>query len=316
MTAITAPGRYSGIPAEVYHADPCPEPSLSSSVASILLDQSPWHAWEAHPRLNPLHVGKDSSAFDLGRAGHDMLLEGGEKVAVLDFEDYRKKDAKEARDQAREAGLSPLLRAQFVAAKDMVDSARKQLARHEEGGGVFDPAHGEAEVTLACKLRGVWVRVRCDWLPNEGEIIHDLKTTSPGMANPDRWGARHMFDMGADLQAALYRRVAGEVLGWRRARFRFVVVENAPPHALSIIEPGEDVLTLADKKVDRALDLWRACLEANRWPGYPAKVCHIGLPTWQETRWLEREERDAHDPKAHLSMMMDWQAPLERGAAE
>ena len=36
---------------EEYLSDPCPEPSLSRSIADILMAQSPLHAWCAHPRL-------------------------------------------------------------------------------------------------------------------------------------------------------------------------------------------------------------------------------------------------------------------------
>ena len=35
---------------EVYHADPCPSPSLSSSIANLVIDKSLMHAWRAHPR--------------------------------------------------------------------------------------------------------------------------------------------------------------------------------------------------------------------------------------------------------------------------
>ena len=44
---------HTDISAEAYHADPAPEPSLSSSVAKILVNLSPAHARIAHPRLNP-----------------------------------------------------------------------------------------------------------------------------------------------------------------------------------------------------------------------------------------------------------------------
>ncbi|WP_242401117.1 hypothetical protein [Acetobacter okinawensis] len=52
MSIITTPGIYD-LPEAQYHADPCPTPSLSNSVARILLDESPMHAHFSHPRLNP-----------------------------------------------------------------------------------------------------------------------------------------------------------------------------------------------------------------------------------------------------------------------
>lgn len=61
--------------AEAYHQDPAPQPSLSSSIAKILLDQSPRHAWLAHPKLNPNYVAEEDSRFDIGTAAHVMMLE-------------------------------------------------------------------------------------------------------------------------------------------------------------------------------------------------------------------------------------------------
>src|SRR6266571_488600 len=79
---VMTPGIYT-LTAEQYHADPAPTASLSSSVASILLDQSPLHAWLAHPRLNHSYVREDAnSRFDLGSAAHMMLLERREDKIV------------------------------------------------------------------------------------------------------------------------------------------------------------------------------------------------------------------------------------------
>jgi len=72
---ITEPGIYD-IPETDYHADPIAEPSLSSSIAKILLARSPRHAWANHPRLNPNQEPETRREFDFGSAAHAMLLEG------------------------------------------------------------------------------------------------------------------------------------------------------------------------------------------------------------------------------------------------
>jgi len=60
-----------------YHLDKSNNPpSLSRSVAHILLTQTPYHAWLAHPRLNPDYMPDEDSKFDIGTATHAMLLEG------------------------------------------------------------------------------------------------------------------------------------------------------------------------------------------------------------------------------------------------
>lgn len=42
-----------------YHADPCAAPSLSSSIAKVLLFKSPLHARYCHPKLNPQHQSEE-----------------------------------------------------------------------------------------------------------------------------------------------------------------------------------------------------------------------------------------------------------------
>src|SRR5258708_2254328 len=56
---ITAPGIYD-LDDDDYHQDPAPEPSLSSSIVKLLDQQTPAHAYAAHPRLNPQFAEKRS----------------------------------------------------------------------------------------------------------------------------------------------------------------------------------------------------------------------------------------------------------------
>src|SRR4051812_43711235 len=79
---------YDCIAAEDYHRDICPEPSLSNSLAGILLSRSPKHAWLAHPRLNPNYKPEESKVFDKGSAAHALLLEGIDLMEVIDPADY------------------------------------------------------------------------------------------------------------------------------------------------------------------------------------------------------------------------------------
>ena len=46
-------GVYYDMTTDEYHADPCPEPSLSASIAETIWRESPNHARNEHPRLNP-----------------------------------------------------------------------------------------------------------------------------------------------------------------------------------------------------------------------------------------------------------------------
>ena len=102
------------IAAEAYHADPAPAPSLSSTIAKVLLGQSPLHAWTASPRLNPAWEPKYSKTFDIGRAAHRETLGAGSDFCAIPDDILASngaastKAAKEFIESAREAGLTPL----------------------------------------------------------------------------------------------------------------------------------------------------------------------------------------------------------------
>jgi hypothetical protein len=81
-----------------YHADPCPEPSLSASLALRARDVDAGTRSALHPRLNPAAVAHQAEHFDIGTVAHAAFLEGRDVVAILEFDDFRTKDARAARD--------------------------------------------------------------------------------------------------------------------------------------------------------------------------------------------------------------------------
>ena len=279
------PGVYA-MPEAEYHADPCPEPSLSSHVASILLNRSPLHAWVAHPRLNPHFERVDEGKFDLGRAAHELLLCGQSCLAIVEADDWRTKAAREARDAAYAEGKTPLLARQWADVERMAEAVQRQLAVHFEAKEAL--SNGQPEMALIWKEGVVWCRARLDWLPNEGVIFYDLKTTPD--ASPDAW-QRRLFENGADLQSGFYRRGIRAVLGIQSPRFRFVVVENEPPHAVAVFELDPAAVDLADRKAEEAIRVWGECMKTGTWPAYPPLVHYVAPPAWQMSRWEEREGR-------------------------
>lgn len=279
------------ISAEEYHADPCGTPSLSSSVASLLIARSPAHAKAAHPKLSPATVRTEAAHFDIGAAAHAILLEGDDRIVEVDAADWRTKAAKEERDAARAAGMTPLLIEQAERVREMVAAVRSQLAKSKEDPPLLSPA-GKPEKTI------VWTegdRVQCraliDWLHDDLSTVDDVKTTS-GSASPEAWSRGSFFSFGYDIQAAFHSRGVRALSG-RLPLFRYIVVETTPPFALSLFTPGADVLAVANAKVDFAIEEWRKCLSAKRWPAYPLRLATIELPPWEEPRWMEREGRDS-----------------------
>lgn len=285
---ITEPGIYE-VSREEYDADCAPVPSLSASIAKLILERSPAHARLMHPRLNPAHEKDHERKFDLGNVVHALMLGEADKVVSIAADDFRSKAAREARDEAIASGKIPMLGHKLETALEMVAAVWRQLKDCEDGEGVFDPLHGKGERTAVWEEDGTWFRIRPDWLPNAGNVVFDLKTTAAS-ANPEQW-VRTMYDQGGDVQAALYirglHRLAGRIWQWR-----WVVIETEPPYALSICAPSPAMLELGNVKVERAISYWRWCMAKNKWPGYPRDTAHLDVLPWEEKRMLERIERE------------------------
>jgi hypothetical protein len=278
-----------------YHADQTKDmPTLSSSIANILLNRSPLHAWTAHPRLNPNWEPEVDDKFDIGTAVHALLLQGLNIMEVIAYPDFKSNAAKEARDSARANGRLPILTKNAKRVEEMCNAVAEQLKMFDADPVPLTGGKPEQTMVWQDSATGVWCRARIDWLHDDLSAIDDLKTTTRS-AHPEAF-AKNLYSYGCDVQAAFYLRgiqalkgspVSG-MMDWR-----WVVVETSPPYGLSVVEPGPAVLELADAKVDAALKLWAECLERNVWPGYPTKVATAELPAWEEARWLAREESAA-----------------------
>jgi hypothetical protein len=272
IALVTAPGIVADMDAAVYHSDPCPTPALSNSIIKPLLQQSPYHAWLQHPRLNPNCERDDDSKFDLGTAAHAMLLEGADRCEVIDADDWRTKDAKALRDLAWAEGKTPLLRATYTSAQIMVARAREFL-EHTEFAGVLQ--RGKPEQSFFWQeANGIWVKARADWLTDERDLILDYKSTG---IPPARW-KRAIPDQGYDTQSVLYQR-GMSVLG-HSTRFVFLVQETCVPYACWLVEASESMRELASMKIARAVRTWGECLKTGRWPSYPTTVQHVEAPNY------------------------------------
>lgn len=275
------------IPGDRYHADPCSQPSLSSTLAKTLLAKSPLHAWTDSPRLNPDWEPTEKKSFDIGRAAHRAVLgKGGDYVAIPDEllssnGAASTKAAKEFIEEARADGLVPLKSDEVEAIHAMRDVAQLRLAHNQIE---FDPAR--SELTAIASIEGVDCRAMLDNVPLAANLpIYDFKTCESAAVEACE---RSILNYGYDVQAEHYRQVWKAATGEDRV-FRFVFQEKTAPFEVSVVEVGPDTLALARKKIARAREIWRLCLRENSWPGYPSGVHRVELPEWHHARWLERE---------------------------
>lgn len=262
--------------ASEYHADPAETPSLSSSIANILLEQSPLHAWLAHPKLNPNYSPDQDSRFDLGSAAHMMLLERREdRIVRVAADDWRTKAAKEARDAAQSQGKYAVLERQYADIVAMCEAARAFMLKSELGN-LLDV--GEAEKSILWEDRGVSCRARPDIFSVGRKVVLDYKST--GSAQHEAF-SRQIGRMGYDLQAEFYLRGIKEVTKHTDMVFVFLAQEITPPYACSLTGLSNAYRQVGQDKAERALALWSKCLQSDSWPAYDARIRYAEPKPWE-----------------------------------
>lgn len=264
-------------------------PGLSQSIAHTLLTRSPKHAWQQHPLLGGGAKHKDTKSMDRGSIIHRMVLGKGKEFRSLDYDDYRTKKAQEARDEARDAGLIPVLEHEHADATKVANNILVEL--DDAGVGLF--ADGcSTEQAIEWTENGVLCRGMMDaYLGNmlgnlhAGARILDLKIVHD--ASPYHI-ERSAETYGYAMQAAAYTRAVEllhpELPG--RVTFGFIFCEPDPPYAVRVVEPDGMFRQIGKLRWERAVKIWGECERSGVWPGYPAT--RIGVPKWA----LNKEELD------------------------
>lgn len=261
---------------DAYHTDPCPEPSLSSSIAHVLVTRSPLHAWHLHPKLGG-GVGRRSAAMDRGSLIHKLLLGRGARIAVIDADDYRTKAAREERDAARATGKIPVLAHEWDEARRVAEIIRTRI----EGFGFR--LDGESEVCIRWQEPAVggpvWCRCLLDHVKLAEAHILDVKTSRS--ARPDD-AARSVVSYGYDIQRAAYVRALEtarpELAG--RVKYTLLFVETEPPYAVTPARLDGVLRERGDRLWTRAVHTWATCLRSGEWPAYVDRPVYLEAPPW------------------------------------
>lgn len=289
---IDKPGVYFDMDAAKYFADCCPEPSFTQSIAKVLLDKSPRHAWLKSPQLNPDWTPGETEGYDsdraIGNAAHAYMLGRGKHVEVMKFTNFRTKDAQEIRDEAMDAGRVPILPHHNERALAMVDAAREQL--YERGyDRMFDSAIGDSEVVIVACRTGLWLRSMVDWLSHGNLTVVDYKTGGMN-CSPHAIDAK-MKSGGVEIQAAMHELILDTIDPENAGRRQhiFVFQENDEPYALNAFPLSEEWLTMGRKQLAMAFVTWRGCMLSKEWPLYPTDAVCPPYPNYQMTKILERE---------------------------
>lgn len=293
LKPCSTPGIYE-MPFDEYLADPCPEPSFSSDVANAIVNRSPRHAWHRHPKLNPDHTSEANTAMDIGTAAHALFLESDDRrIVVVAAGDYRTKAAQAAREEARKAGLIPLLGKHYDVARAVADASCDAWNACSELDGLFKKRLAERTLLWKEDEAGkLWCRARPDLLSDDHTLEVQYKTTGMS-AEPDSFGSGYLIRGGYHLQAYHHCRGVEEIKRYetkRQTRCIWMVQEINPPYGCSFIGMSPSLRALAESQWEHAFGVWRTCLESGDWPAYPDRICWVDAPNWQLKRWTERPD--------------------------
>lgn len=255
-----------------YVNDPCPAPSVNTSVIKGMLNKSPAHVFAEHNRLGNTIPYNPSKAAEIGSAAHSYVLGGAESIWWIDADSYRTKDAKEQRESAHDAGLIPMLEKDREVIETLGSRAKEALLRiAPETEWLFE------HTMIWHDADGTWHRARPDAICTTKPIIIDLKFT--GIATPHQWMKNTMYDNGYDLQAA-HGEAGADACGiWPKQYFFLVVEQNAPYCVFPLVGIREDARNFAELARERAVQMFAECLKTGKWDGYEFKTV-FAEPSW------------------------------------
>jgi len=274
-----------------YHADPLRlhgTESLSATRSKLLLPPST----PAHYRWAVDHPQGHSPAFDMGHAVHRLVLGSGPDIEVVQVEvadrarksikiadSWEYKAAQQARENAYTAGLVPLLPAEYAQAQNMAHA----VLAHPLGKLCFTNGQPEQAMFVQDAETGAWLRGKVDYLAQARDgrlVLVDLKTAGgDNAASPFKF-PRAVVAYRYHRQAAWYSHLAKTLGLARDVTLVFAVVEKTPPYLVAFHEIDASDLRRAHALNRAAIDTFARCLAANHWPGYPATINRLALPSW------------------------------------
>jgi hypothetical protein len=266
------------LPAAKYHADDIGEtaPSLSSSIASVMCERSPWHAWRLHPKLGG-HSNISTESQKLGTVIHALLLGQEHLFDVHDVKAYQSNDAKAAKKASEDAGRIPVKKHEYDAALERAARIDNALRKHHG----IELGRMQRELTAVWTEDGALCRARFDAF--DGTTIYDLKTCDRATA---RKLERSVIEYGYHLQDAAYTSAATHIMPHMAGRIRFVLlfIEN-DTDAIVPVELCGTFRELGRHRWEQAVLSWRKCLESGEWPSYAGREgITLDCPEWYRTQ--------------------------------
>lgn len=249
-------------PANEYHARSRSGEFMSSHLLADFRESPALYRKEINGEIEQ----KDTPAFVLGRAAHSLILEGR---ASFD-RDFVVSDGPVTPRTGEPYGAKTKTYADWLATQDREVVSGKdysfilnlQRSVHLHAAASELLAKGEAEGVVRAEYCGVPCQIRMDWFSPESGLV-DLKT-----CDSLKWFAFDCRRYGYIFQLAFYRAVIRIVTGVT-VPIHIIAVEKNEPFATGVWQLTGEVLDLAERINDAALERYKKCQFTGIWPtGY------------------------------------------------
>lgn len=258
---------------EQYHSGP----GVSKSHLDTIASKSPLHYW--HRYLNPDREPEEPTPAKIhGTAIHSIILEPDTWATG-----YAINPGIDRRSNAGKAEYAAFLeenQGKVIITDEQAQACyaiRDAVYRHPLARGLLQGGKAEQTVYAIDKETGELIKCRMDYLPDNGSMIVDVKSTED--ASPNGFG-KSAANYRYPVQTAWYHHVLDEAFGEHPPHWVFLAFEKEPPYAIGVyFAQPEDTARAA---VAARRDFMRIVehKRAGFWPDYGTEALPLGLPTW------------------------------------
>lgn len=252
-------------------------PGISKSHLDKIAGKSPMHYW--HHYINPdRERAEPTPALVLGQAIHSIILEPDtfkDAYAINPGIDRRSNAGKAefAQFVAESAGKTIITDDQAQACYQIRDAVH----RHPLARGLLSGGKPEQSFYAVDPETGELIKCRVDYLPNNGSMIVDVKSTDD--ASPTGF-AKSCANFRYHVQTAWYWRVLDTYYGEHPQHWVFLAFEKDPPFAIGVYFAQPEDVARARLAADRDFARIVEHKRANFWPDYGTEALPIQMPSW------------------------------------
>lgn len=270
-----------GLPEAEYHA---PKDELSSTGAKLILESPAKFKYQV---LDGNRVHR--AGFDLGTAVHTKVLGVGGRFITYPDEHLTKSGNVSTKAETVAWEAEQRAAGQIILTPNegrMVDQMAEAVKANPVARKLFERP-GHPEVSVFDEYLGVKRRGRFDYLPDEGGIVVDLKTTvDASKAGFARAAARYGYHVQRGHYLDILKRLG------READMLFVAVEKEPPYLVQVHRLSPEFAEMGETEALAAVDTYRRCMESGVWPGYPEEVAMLEPPMFAVYDYADKYERE------------------------